>query len=107
MAISRDVKFVDTIEILRGDNKSDCDGTESARDIAAGGQPVENNEQMRQTKGVPPTRFIKEIDVVINGEPCNYDEAFAVQNKYLWIAAMKHEYKSLINNSTWRLVILP
>lgn len=103
VAISRDVKFVDaltvtrdnsgdcgTVEVLRGGNYRDCDGTESVRDIAADNQRVENTEQMRRSarrnKGGPPIRFIAEIDVVVNREPSNYDEAVASQNKHLWIA---------------------
>lgn len=78
------------IDQLTGDDKS---------------TPLRRSDRVK--KGIPPRRLIEELNIVINGEPSNYNEAISCQEKDNWMLAMEEEIESLIKNKTWTLVNLP
>lgn len=131
VVVSRDVKFVNYIngtKFSNGNcdvhvdrdifNNHNCDTDDDVVDddavdsnVVDVNQPSENAEPLRRSerpnKGIAPLRLIEEIDIVINGEPSNYNEAVKCDNGSHWIAAMEEEYRSLLENNTWKLVNLP
>lgn len=74
-------------------------------------EPPENPEgtrkSQRSNKGVPPQRLIETFSAMDHQEPRSFREAMISPKKVEWKMAMEEEIRSLIENQTWELVVLP
>ncbi|XP_062538324.1 uncharacterized protein LOC134206610 [Armigeres subalbatus] len=98
--------FYDTSEVFSSGEEN---GAESEGEVQpSGGQPAEQPDRRRATRGQLPVRFSDyEMGMVAleTDEPTTYKEAITCGEKKKLVAGMTEEYCLLMSNQTWEVLV--